>query len=168
MMVPPVLTLAPEQRRSVNVAPDSPPSPDLPTLTAARPILLSDDEPMVIELLQLMLERGNLYSISTTDPFETLQICRESPVSLVISDMLKPGMGGLEMLERLRADPVTARIPFIFLTACCGSSWIEAAWQLGADDYLTKPILPREFLDAVQCVLLARGNWQDAHPYLAG
>jgi len=137
---------------SINVA-------DLPALTAAHPVMLSDDDPEMVGLLTMILERERLTVIGTVDPVDTLRLCRTKPISLVVSDISKPTMDGFEMLSRLRGDAVTRAIPVLFLSARCRAEDFETAQRLGAVGYLVKPIRPRELVETVQRVLLTRGRW---------
>jgi CheY-like chemotaxis protein len=120
--------------------------------TQRFPIIVTDDDVMVRGLLRVIL--GNLTVIFIRDSAEVLAICRQHPVSLVISDIMKPRMDGLEMLTRLRADPATEHIPLIFLT---GSSCTEAlAYELGANGHLMKPFHPSALLLEIWRVLRNR------------
>lgn len=128
---------------------------DLRVLTASRPILLSDDTPAMLSLYRVILqERRGLAVVGTTDPYETLDLCRTRPFSLVVSDIMKPGIDGLEMLRRLRADPAMSYLPFMFATArSCSVEDLTHGGTL-ADDYLIKPFSPHEFLWRVERLLL--------------
>ena len=128
--------------------------------TADHPILLCDDTLSVLDLYTYVLRRTGFTTIATTNQYDALDLCRREPVSLVISDIMKPGMSGLEMLEWLRADPLTHDIPLIFLSARSDAASQQQAWELGADDYLIKPVLFDEYFSAVRRVLHARGHWR--------
>lgn len=135
---------------------------DLPARTRANPILLTDDDHNVLTLLQLMLERLGLSVVCTPSAEEALAMCRTMPISLVISDVMKPGMSGFELLKHLRADPATRHIPLMFLSAGSSIQGIHTAMQLGADDYLVKPISFQELGVRVCGLLARRGNWSAA------
>ena len=132
---------------------------DLPTLTRANPVLLSDDDSIVMDLLRLILERFGLTVVCTPSGEDALAMCRTMPISLVISDVMKPGMDGFTLLKHLRADPATRDIPVMFVSAGSGMQRILAATEAGADDYLIKPVAVREFGDRVCALLTARGRW---------
>lgn len=130
---------------------------DLEELTAAHPILVSDDDSELVELYQRVLERiALLHTIGTTDARHTLQLSVEVPVSLVISDIMKPMMNGIEMLRQMRANPRTRDVPFLFVSACSNYNLRGEAKRLGADGYLVKPIFPRELFGEVRRLLLER------------
>ncbi len=116
---------------------------------SARPIyrvLVTDDDARSRSLERLILERnGGLTVVDTGDSEEAIAICRTQPISLVISDILKPRMNGLIILKALRSDPATQHIPFMFVTASGMDRHISPI-ELGANDYLAKPFLPLEFL----------------------
>jgi two-component system, OmpR family, response regulator MtrA len=75
---------------------------------------------------------------------------------LVLLDIMMPGISGLEVLERWRADPATAAIPVVMLTAKAQENDVERGFQLGADDYVVKPFSPRELVRRVTAVLSRR------------
>lgn len=134
---------------------------DLPDLTAANPIVVSDDEQGVLDLLKILFERHHLRVICVDDAFQALELCRTQPVSLLISDVAKPGMDGFELLQILRADPQTAAIPVIFFSARCYPDHVRYGLELGAEAYIPKPIENvSRFIEQVKNVLLHSGNWQ--------
>lgn len=129
--------------------------PELRDLTVARPILLSDDTPGMMNLYRALLQdRCGLTVLTCIDPADVLVLCHNRPLSLVISDIKKPRMSGFELLRRLRADPATVHLPFFFVTA--RPRTLESLAQGGAlaDDYLVKPFDPAEFIARVQRLLL--------------
>jgi CheY-like chemotaxis protein len=126
---------------------------------SARPIyqvLVTDDDNRLRALERLILERnGGLKVIDTGDSEEAIAICQAQPISLVISDILKPRMNGLVILKALRSDPATQHVPFMFVTASGMDRHISPV-ELGANDYLPKPFLPQEFLSRVWRLLAWR------------
>lgn len=120
--------------------------------TQKYPIVVTDDDVMTRGLLRTILR--DLTVIFIREGAEVLDICRQHPVSLVISDIMKPRMTGLEMLRHLRADPATTHVPVIFVT---GSSNSEAlAYDMGADGHLMKPFHPNALLLEIWRVLRDR------------
>ena len=83
---------------------------------------------------------------------------------LVVCDVTMPRMNGHAALEALRADPATARMPFIFLTGNGGMADLRAGMNLGADDYLVKPVEPEQLLAAVHARLRRLQVLADARP----
>lgn len=132
---------------------------NLPDLTAQYPILHCDDDAGIITLVKMMLERAGLTVIGAVDARDTVTICQKAPVSLVISDVMKPGMNGFDLLKYLRADPATQPIPFMFLSSETGQHWRQRGLDLGAEEYLGKPVYPAPLVKAVTAVLLKRGRW---------
>ena len=132
---------------------------DFPTLTQNHPILVSDDDAMILTLIKYMLERRNLSVVAALDPRDTIRICQAAPVSLVISDVMKPGMNGIEMLAHLRTDPVTASLPVMFLTTCC-PGLIPEKLAREIDGFMLKPFYHDALLAMVYELLRTRGRWE--------
>ncbi|MBN2304535.1 MAG: response regulator [Anaerolineae bacterium] len=137
----------------------TPQSSDLPALTADYPILLSDDDPNIIIMVKMMLEQLGLSVMGALDSRDALLICQAVPVSLVISDIMKPVMNGFDFLERLRNDPATNHLAFMFLSANCQEVQRHGI-QAGADAYMCKPFSRPNLQSMVQDLLLNRAVWQ--------
>jgi DNA-binding response OmpR family regulator len=90
---------------------------DLTAMTARQPILLSDDDPMILRLYEMMFQRQGLITLSSRRGKESLSICHSRPISLVITDYVKPDLSGLDLLKALRSDVVTRPIPVMMVTA---------------------------------------------------
>jgi DNA-binding response OmpR family regulator len=114
-------------------------------------ILATDDEMGVLSLYRSILERAGFHVIDTIDSVEALDICHRERIALVISDIIKPHMDGLEMIAHLRADPDTTHIPILVVSARGDSA--EAAFQMGADSFIHKPFHPSELLNEIQRLL---------------
>ena len=113
-------------------------------------VLVVDDEPMVREVVTAYLERdGYRVQVATTGP-EALDALRSAPPDLVVLDVMLPGVDGLEILRRVRAD---ADVPVILLTARTEETDRVLGLELGADDYVVKPFSPRELAARVRSVL---------------
>lgn len=113
-------------------------------LTAAYPILVTDDDMMSRALHRAILDQYTLRVVEARSSADALKICQSQSISLIISDIMKPHMNGLEMLQYLRDDSRTEHIPLIFVTATTGSR--NLAFQLGADSFIRKPFHPHELL----------------------
>jgi putative two-component system response regulator len=131
---------------------------DLPALTAANPILYDDDEPELVKLVRLIFERQGWTMIGTSSSHEALDVCRTQPISLVLSDIAKPDMSGLDLLDALRADPVTRDIPLVFFSACAFLH--DRAMKSGANGFITKPVLPDDLINDVRAKLVECGRWR--------
>jgi len=117
-------------------------------------ILIIDDEKDLIEMVRYNLEdKEGFDTISATDGQSGLEIAQRHKVDLIILDLMMPGIDGLEVCRRLRADNRTARIPIIMLTAKATESDRIVGLEIGADDYITKPFSPRELVARVRAIL---------------
>lgn len=120
--------------------------------TAER-VLVVDDEPDIVALVAYHLAKSG-YSVSTaTNGTEGLAVARRDKPSLIVLDLMLPGLSGLEVMEQLRADPATSRIAVLMLTARRDESDRIKGLTLGADDYLTKPFSPQELVLRVAAIL---------------
>lgn len=115
-------------------------------------ILLADDDAAMRRLLRTVLEREGFEVSEAIDGLETLAAVEGSPVDLVILDHDMPNLTGLGVLEEMRARVATASIPVIMLTARTDDTELEAL-ELGAHDFLTKPVQPRSLVARVKAVL---------------
>ncbi len=116
-------------------------------------ILVVEDEATIQELLQFNLERKK-YRVKVVDSGEkALSVIGKYMPDLILLDIMLPGADGLEVCKRIKADPETARIPIIMLTALSEEADIVAGLELGADDYVTKPFSPRVLLARVKAAL---------------
>lgn len=120
-------------------------------------ILVVDDEPDVLELVEYNLSGAGYSVITAADGAEAMAKIRTHQPDLVILDVMMPEMDGTEVCKVLRRDPATADIPIILLTARAGEIDRVLGFELGADDYVTKPFSPRELVLRVKS-LLRRGH----------
>lgn len=118
-----------------------------------EPILVADDEEDVLNLLSSNLKSAGFTVIQASDGETALAKAREKKPALIVLDLMLPGMSGLEICKSLRADPATARIPIVMLTAKAEEVDRIVGLELGADDYITKPFSPRELVLRVKSVL---------------
>lgn len=115
-------------------------------------ILIVDDEPQVLRLLELSLEQAG-YQVSTAENGqEALKFIATVKPDLVIMDSVMPVMDGIEALKQLKNNEATAAIPVILLTAKDSPSDMAKGWESGTDLFLTKPILTAELLDYIQTI----------------
>jgi two-component system phosphate regulon response regulator PhoB len=102
-------------------------------------ILVVDDEEDIQELIKLKLVKEG-YKVLTTDTGENaLELVQEKRPTLVILDLMLPGIDGLEVCRKMKNSPKTQHIPIIMLTAKTEATDIVLGLELGADDYVTKP-----------------------------
>ena len=123
-----------------------------PTAPQQR-ILVVDDEPDIVALVAYHLAKAG-YRVSTaaTGP-EALDAARQEPPSLVVLDLMLPGVSGFDVLEQLRADEATKDVAVLMLTARRDEPDRIRGLSIGADDYLTKPFSPQELVLRVTAIL---------------
>ncbi len=113
-------------------------------------ILVVDDEPDLLENIELMLEAEGYGVITAGDGLEALVLLQTQPVNLILADIAMPHMNGYQLYERVRANPQWTTIPFVFLTARKLDSDIRYGKELGVDDYLVKPFRAWDLLAIVR------------------
>lgn len=119
---------------------------------AGATILLADDDAQMRRLLRTVLEREGFKVVEAADGLETLEAINTQGIDLVLLDHDMPRLTGLGVLEELRAQVTTASLPVIMLTARADETE-SLALELGAQDYLTKPVQPRSLVARVKAVL---------------
>src|SRR5262249_27578162 len=119
-------------------------------MAAEATILLVDDEESIQKLLTFPLEREGYRVVPARDGEEALKRFSETPVDLVVLDVMLPKIDGLEVCRRLRT---TSAVPIIMLTARDDEVDKVLGLELGADDYITKPFSIREFRSRIRAVL---------------
>ena len=128
----------------------------------AKKILAVDDEKHILRLVQINLEKAGYEVVTGTNGREALEMVRSEKPELVVMDVMMPEMDGFEALKQLKADPDTADIPVIMLTAKAQDADVFHGWQSGADLYLTKPFNPMELLTFVKRIFDAKGEADNA------
>jgi DNA-binding response OmpR family regulator len=116
-------------------------------------VLVVDDDPVILRLLQVNFEMEGFTVRCAGDGAEGLAAVLAEPPDIVVSDVMMPRLNGLELVARLKADPVTAAVPVILLSARAQVSDVRAGLDAGADDYVTKPFEPLDLLDRVNKLL---------------
>ena len=119
-------------------------------------VLVVDDDPDVCELVRYKLEQSGFDVRRASDGDQALSEVEAEVPDLVLLDIMMPGMSGLEVLERWRANEATEKLPVIMLTAKAQENDVERGFELGADDYVIKPFSPRELVRRVTAVLSRR------------
>jgi len=119
-------------------------------------ILIVDDEPDALELIQYNLKAAGYDVVTAADGEEALKKARVAQPALVILDVMLPEVDGLEVCKTLRREPATATVPIIMLTAKAAEIDRVLGLELGADDYVTKPFSPRELVLRVKALLRRR------------
>ncbi len=114
--------------------------------------MVADDEPDIVELIRYNLDAEGYEVITARNGQEALDKAASLP-DLIILDLMMPVMDGLETCKRLKADARTARIPVLFLTARAGEVDEVIGLEMGADDYIRKPISPRQLAARVKALV---------------
>ena len=113
-------------------------------------VLVVDDDPNVVALARAYLERDGYRVSEANDGLRALELARKEQPSLVVLDLMLPGLDGLEVCRRLQVESMA---PVIMLTARVEESDRLEGLDVGADDYITKPFSPRELAARVRAVL---------------
>jgi DNA-binding response OmpR family regulator len=128
-------------------------------------LLVVEDDPDIAMLLAHSLSRAGFTVETLSSGGEVLAEARRRTPDLILLDLMLPGLDGLEVCRALRADPATAALPVIMLTARAEESDRIVGLELGADDYITKPFSPNEVVARVRA-LLRRAQRPDARAQL--
>ena len=121
---------------------------DVPT------VLVVDDEPIVRDVVVRYLEREGYETLEAGDGEEALRLLEREPPSLVVLDVMLPGLGGLELCRWIRSR---SEVPIVMLTALGEETDRIVGLELGADDYITKPFSPREVAVRVRNLMRRAG-----------
>ncbi|RLD13902.1 MAG: DNA-binding response regulator [Caldiserica bacterium] len=116
-------------------------------------ILIVDDEPDIVELVKINLEKNGFDVISSCTGRGIFNLFKKFSIDLVILDLMLPDIDGLEICKILKSENETKNIPIIMLTAKDTEIDKVLGLELGADDYITKPFSPRELVARVRAVL---------------
>ena len=116
-------------------------------------VLVVEDEAAILELIVYHLSREGFAVGGCRDGLEALKRAGQDPPELILLDLMLPGLDGLEVCRRLKAEQATSRVPVIMVTAKGEESDIVLGLGVGADDYVKKPFSPRELIARVKAVL---------------
>ena len=119
-------------------------------------ILVVEDEPAIRELVVLNLQQAGHRPVVAGSAEQALALVRESLPDMILLDWMLPGMSGVELARRLKADGSTRDVPIIMLTARGDEQDKITGLETGADDYITKPFSPREMNARIKAVLRRR------------
>lgn len=142
----------------------------------AEKILIIDDDLDTLRLVGLMLQRQGYVITAVTSGQQGLEKAVEEKPDLILLDVMMPEMDGYEVARRLRANSETAKIPILMFTAKTQLDDKVAGFEVGADDYLTKPTHPSELQSHVKALLARAGKTpeeiataeQEQHGYVIG
>jgi DNA-binding response OmpR family regulator len=131
------------------------PESSRPMMTPQKNILVVDDEPRLVSLVETYLAQSGYGVHTAANGAEALAIAQKESPDLIILDLMMPVMDGYEFMRAYRSKRDT---PIIILTARVDSDDKLAGFELGADDYVTKPFRPRELMARVKAVLRRAGK----------
>lgn len=120
---------------------------------AVKRILVIDDDARLREHYREILKLEGYEVAEARNGREGVDRARREPPDLVLCDITMPEMNGHRVLETLRGEPRLAHVPFVFLTGWSEQEDIRTGMNLGADDYLTKPVVPDELVAAIRARL---------------
>ncbi len=118
-------------------------------MVESRTVLVIDDDPVIVKLLQVNFEMEGYAVIAADNGVSGLARARDDQPDLIILDVMMPGMNGLDVARYLRLSDTTAAIPIILLSAKAQANDVLQGLEV-ADDYITKPFDPLELLDRVE------------------
>ncbi len=116
-------------------------------------VLVVEDDATILQLLEVNLEMEGFTVLRAEDGAVGLESARANVPDVVVSDVMMPVMSGLELVRALKAEPATASIPVILLSAKAQGSDVRQGIDAGADDYITKPFEPLDLVDRVNALL---------------
>jgi len=127
-----------------------------PKAPSRERILIVEDEEDILELIRYNLTREGYRVSAATSGEDGLRAAMRDKPDLVVLDIMLPGIDGIEVCRRLKADPQTRYIPVVMVTAKGDESDVVTGLELGADDYLTKPFSPKVLIARLRAVIRRR------------
>jgi DNA-binding response OmpR family regulator len=118
-----------------------------------RRVLLADDDPALRRLIVTTLGEDDFDLFQAADGEEALRAAREHHPGLIVLDVNMPRLDGFEVCRRLKADPTTAGVKVVMLTARGADADRQRAREVGADDYFVKPFSPLQLLNKIYALL---------------
>ena len=115
-----------------------------------KKILVIEDEPEMRRNITTLLRYYNYEPVAAENGRVAVEMARREKPDLILCDVMMPELDGYGVLHALQSDPSLARIPFIFLTAKGEKDDLRSGMNLGADDYLTKPVVNADLVRAIE------------------
>jgi len=112
-------------------------------------ILVIEDDPDILRIMLHTLNNGGYRAVPGYGGEDALRKVRKGWFDLILTDLAMPGMSGVEIIDELKSDPETAKIPVVAVTAHVWEGIGRSAGELGCDGYLAKPFMPRQLLEVV-------------------
>jgi two-component system phosphate regulon response regulator PhoB len=124
----------------------------------SKRVVVVEDDLDILELITYNLEREGYEVTGAATGEDGIDAARSEKPDLVLLDLMLPGIDGLEVCRRLKADPDTAHIPVVMVSAKGEETDIVTGLELGADDYVTKPFSPKVLIARMRAVQRRRGR----------
>ncbi len=118
-----------------------------------KSILIIEDEKDIVDLIEYHLKQSGFSAISSLDGPTGLERAKKKRPDLIILDLMLPGISGKDICRSLKSNPLTQSIPILMLTAKAEETDRLIGFELGADDYVTKPFSPKELVLRVKAIL---------------
>lgn len=116
-------------------------------------VLIVDDEASIRDMLVFSLSRVKMEALTANDATSALAIISDNRPDIILLDWMMPGISGIDLARRLRADPTTRDLPIIMLTARSTENDRVNGLETGCDDYIVKPFSPRELIARINSLL---------------
>lgn len=116
-------------------------------------ILVVDDEIYIVHILDFSLGMEGYEVVTALDGEQALEKARSEKPDLIVLDIMMPKLDGYETCKRLKADPATKDVPVILLSAKGRNVDQKVGFEVGADDYITKPFSPRKLVERINAIL---------------
>jgi CheY-like chemotaxis protein len=116
-------------------------------------ILVVDDNPDSVTIMRGILEGRGYEVASAAGGVEALQFLATETVDIVLLDVMMPEMSGMEVLQRIKDDAATGRLPVILVTAKTQDEDVLSGYQYGADYYITKPFTAKQLVYGIELIL---------------
>ncbi len=121
-------------------------------------ILVVDDEEDIREMLLLVLENAGMNGIAVATAEQAQELLEEAEVDVLVLDWMLPGISGIELARRLKNDSRYNALPIILLTARVEKIDRIRAFEVGVNDYITKPFSPKDLIIRIKSVINISGN----------
>jgi DNA-binding response OmpR family regulator len=120
---------------------------------SAPTVLVVEDDPVILRLLEVNFEMEGFGVLLAHDGAEGIEVARREVPDVIVTDVMMPGTSGLDLVRTLKAEPATAAVPILLLSAKAQAADVQTGLESGADDYVTKPFEPVDLVDRVNALL---------------
>ena len=123
----------------------------------AKKILLADDEEDIKVVLKMFLESKGYETCTAFDGLDAINQAKSENPDVILLDVMMPLVDGFEVCKKLKADPNTAEIPIVMLSAASHAESVQRGLDAGAVEYLVKPFEPEQLIKVLEEVIRAKG-----------